>query len=132
MASSGSGVKIIALDALHSDVARVAESMGGEARRDTTLVGFPVAATTEHRTESVPYLRVVMPGGFVVELLPNNPLSLPYVLSVKVIRTHNGGRKRDWQFTHGPDGWRGQRQGPLTEDELRECLTPEGPPPAVY
>ena len=104
MASSGTGVKIIALDSLHRDVTRVAESMGGAVYSDTTLVGFPSAATAEHRTESVPHLRVVMPGDFVVELLPSNPLSLPYALSVKVIRTHNGGRKSDWQFSHGPDG----------------------------
>src|SRR5580698_10362 len=129
MTASSTEGKIIALDALHSHVTRVAESMGGKARRDTTLVGVPGAAIAEHRTESVPYLRVAMPRDFVVELLPSNSLSLPYALSVRVVRTHNGGRKSDWQFIHGPDGWRRSQDHLLTDEDVRKCLTPEGPPP---
>jgi hypothetical protein len=132
MTSASTERKFVALDALYSNFARVAESMGGKAYRDITLVGFPATVVTESRAESVPYLRVLMPGGFVAVLTPTTPLGFAHALTVKVARTHKDGYKADWQFTFGPYGWRGGgRKGPFTDHEIRACLTPEGPPAPV-
>ncbi|MGC2656437.1 MAG: hypothetical protein WA324_00560 [Bryobacteraceae bacterium] len=122
--------KIAVFDTLFFRVQRVARAMGGSAEG----INEPVAHHDPPipRADVVPALLVEMPGGFLVKLVPAFPLRAPgNALSVRAERTHNGGRKTDWQFTHGPDGWRG-RQGLLTDDEIRACLTPEGPPPAVY
>jgi len=123
--------KAAALHTLHRNIGRVAQSMDGTPIHGAKHISLPSPVVAEPRAELVPYLRVEMPDNFVVESELNDPLSLPYALSVKLTRTHNGGRKTDWQFVHGQDGWCG-RQGLLTDDEIRACLTPEGPPPLQF
>lgn len=114
--------KTAALDDLYARFTRVAREMGGAASR----LAWPVTLDVEvpsRRTEDAPALRVEMPDGFQVELVPRFPLSSPgNTLSVQAIRTLTGARKTDRNFNFGPNGWQ------VLDDEIRSCLTPEGPP----
>lgn len=123
--------KIVALDMLYARVNRIAESMGGKATPRLDSIAFREAAVLIPRTEAVNALLVEMPDSFQVELIPAYPLSVPgNVVSVNAKRTHAGGRKTDWVFNFvlAQGEWR-VTQGPLSDEAIRKCLTPEGPPP---
>lgn len=115
--------KTTALDELYCRITRVAEAMGSHATIMRTSVSFPCTAVAAPSVEDDPALRVEMPDDFQVEFAPSYPLSFPSTLSVRAKRTHARLRKSDWHFNLGPDGWR-RTQAPLSDDEIRMCLTP--------
>ncbi len=123
--------KSAALDQLYGRITEIAGAMGGTAVRILEPVSFPNAMEDTPRRENAPALHMDMPDDFRVEFAPSFPLSIGNALSVRAVRTHGGGRKNDWTFTHSPDGWR-RTQAPLSDDEIRACLKPEGPRAAVY
>ena len=123
--------KTAALNELYRRITQIAESMGCHASAITSSPSVQRAMGAVPRIEDDPALRVDMPDDFQVEFAPSYPLSFPSDLSVRAKRTHRGLRKRDWHFNFGPDGWR-RTQVPLSDDEIRGCLTPEGPKPASY
>jgi len=125
------GDKSAALDELYRRITRFAEVMGGTASRTVLSVSVPVAMVSAPRSEDAPALVAEMPGNFRVDFAPSFPLSIGNALSVRAVRTHAGLRKNDWTLNFGPDGWR-RTQAPLSDDEIRACLTPEGPRPAAY
>jgi hypothetical protein len=120
--------KSAALDLLYARVSRVAEAMGGKAVPRLAAIKFASAVVDIPRTEAVNALLLEMPAGFQVELTPAHPLSIGNVVSVRAVRSHAGGRKTDWTFNFVNGEWQAA-QGPLSEDQIRKCLTPEGPPP---
>jgi hypothetical protein len=123
--------KAAALGKLYDRVTRIAEAMGGTASHQVWALIVPGQMTAGRQSENAPALIAEMPDSFRVELAPSYPLSIGSALSVRAVRTHGGGRKNDWTFTYWPDGWR-RTQAPLSDDEIRACLTPEGPRPATY
>jgi hypothetical protein len=123
--------KSAALDQLYGRITEIAGAMGGTAVRILEPLSFPNAMVDTPRRENAPALHVDLPDDFRVEFAPSFPLSIGSALSVSAVRTHAGGRKTDWAFNFGADGWR-RTQVPLSDDEIRACLTPEGPRPAVY
>jgi len=123
--------KSAALCKLYDRITRVAEAMGGTATHQVLALTIPGAMTAGYQSENAPALRAEMPDSFQVEFAPSFPLSIGNALSVKARRTHAGFSKTEWGFTLGPDGWR-RTQAPLSDDEIRACLTPEGPRPATY
>jgi hypothetical protein len=120
--------KSAALDLLYARISRTAEAMGGKAAPRLAAIGFATAEVAIPRTEAVNALLVEMPDGLRVELTPAHPLSIGNVVSVRAVRKHAGGRKNDWTFNFVNGDWRAT-QGPLSDDEIRKCLMPEGPPP---
>ena len=116
--------KSTALNELYSRITQIAEAMGGRVSRIKPSVSFPSAEGAAPRIEDVPALCVDMPDNFQVEFAPSYPLSLPSDLLVRAKRTHGRLRESDWHFNFAPDGWR-RIHAPLSDDEIRECLTPE-------
>lgn len=115
---------------LYSRVMQIAEVMGGSASPIAVGRSLPSAMVGFPRSEIVSALRVMMPDGFQVDFAPFYPLSIGTTLTVQAIRVDNGSRKTDWLIRLAPDAWK-RGQAPLSDDEIRECLTPEGPPPAA-
>jgi hypothetical protein len=127
--------KTTALVELYSRVTRVAGAMGGTASPYTSSLSVQSAMAPPSplgpRAEDAPALLVNMPKGFEVDFAPSNPLSIGTALSVTATRTVGAGRKSDRSFIFGPDGcWHMTQDHPLTDDEIRVCLTLEGPPVA--
>ncbi len=120
--------KAAALKGLYRRIEKIADDMGGGATRLTASRSIPSAMTAAPRAEDIPTLRVEMPDSFEVEFSPSFPLSIGNVLTVQAKRNHSGYRKTDWQVNFGPEGWR-RTQALLSDDEIRACLTPEGPRP---
>jgi hypothetical protein len=123
--------KSAALDTLYRRFRGVAETIGGTASQETVERFLEGALVAEPRSEDVPALRVEMPGRFRVELAPPGPLSVGNILLVRARRTHGGALKSDWSLVFGPEGWRWTK-APLSDPEIRACLTPEGPPPRAW
>lgn len=123
--------KAAALDSLYERITRIAKEKGGNASHQVLALTVPGQMTAGYQSENAPALSAVMPDRFHVEFAPAFPLSISNALSVNARRTHAGCRKTDWAFNFGPDGWR-RTQDPLSDDEIRACLTPEGPRPASY
>jgi hypothetical protein len=121
--------KATALDSLYNHVAQVAVTMNGKPYRAVEHLSFPVAMVAAPRGEDVPTLRVAMPNGFEVEFCPTFPLSLGNALSVRAKRIYRGQPKNDYTFMFGSNGW-ARGAGSLSDDDLRSCLTPDGPLPA--
>ncbi len=127
MTQQTSDTKTAALDKLYSGITRIVEEMSGKASRSESRRGVPDAMVASPQSEGVPALHVEMPGGFQVDFAPSHPLSVGNALSVRATRGLSGSRKTDWTFIFGRDGWQ-RTQAPLSDDEIRACLTPEGPP----
>jgi hypothetical protein len=120
--------KSAALDLLYARISRAAEAMGGKAAPRLTAIAFRSAEVAIPQTEAANALLVEMPDSFQVELTPAHPLSIGNVVSVRAVRKHAGGRKNDWVLNFVNGEWRAT-QSLLSDDEIRKCLTPEGPPP---
>jgi hypothetical protein len=120
--------KSAALDLLYARFSRIAEAMGGKVAPRLGAIAFRSAEVAIPQTEAVNTLLVEMPDSFQVELTPAHPLSIGNVVSVRAVRKHAGGRKTDWGFNFVIGEWRAS-QGQLSDEEIRKCLTPEGPPP---
>lgn len=120
---------IAALHGLYERVAEVAKVMGGKPREGVSLFRRTVEVALP-RSENVPALEVEMPDSFDVKFAPSNPLGMGNVVSVRARRTHHGGGKNDWTFNCVEGVWR-MGQNPLSDEEIRGCLTPEGPRPIV-
>ena len=125
------GEKRFALDALYSRIAAVAKAMGGRASSVSLRLSLPSAMTATPQGEDAPALVVEMQNNFRAEFAPSNALRIGNALTVRVVRSHKGLRKTDWQFNFASDGWQ-HNQTPLSDDQIRECLSPEGPKPAFY
>lgn len=123
--------KASALDELYGRITQIAGDMGGAAVRVLAPASFPSALVDAPLRENAPALHVSLADDFRVEFAPSHPLSIGNALSVRAVRTHGGGRKTDWTFTHLQGVWQYARK-PITDDDIRKCLTPEGPRPAVY
>jgi hypothetical protein len=121
--------KAAALGNLYDHVQRVAVTMNGRASRDVENLSVPAAMASQPRGENVPTVRVAMPNGFEVEFSPTLPLSIGNALSVRAKRIYRGQPKSDYTFVFGPNGWT-RGAGSLSDDDLRSCLTPDGPIPA--
>ncbi len=121
--------KATALKNLYDHVARVAVTINGKPYRAVEHLNVPAAMAAEPRGEDVPTVRVTMPNGFEVEICPTQPLSLGNALSARAKRTYRGQPKSDYTFVCGPSGWtRGAAS--LSDEDIRSCLTPDGPLPA--
>jgi hypothetical protein len=123
--------KSAVLDELYYRIAQIAEAMDGTASPLVSRQSLPSQMVATPSSENVQALWVRLPDEFQVEFAPSHPLSIGNALSVRAVRTHAGLRKSDWTLNFGPDGWR-RTQAPLSDDEIRACLTPEGPSPAAY
>ena len=121
--------KAKALKNLYDHVARVATTMNGKPYRAVEHLSLPAAMVAEPRGEDVPTVRVAMPNGFEVEFCPTQPLSLGNALSVRAKRIYQGQPKNDYTFVFGPNGWT-RGAGSLSDDDVRSCLTPDGPLPS--
>jgi hypothetical protein len=117
-----------ALGILYDRVARVASTMNGKPYRSVEQLSLPAATVAAPHGEDVPTIRVAMPNGFEVEFCPTFPLSIGNALSVRAKRIYGGQPKKDYTFVFGPNGWT-RGAGPLSDDDVRSCLTPDGPPP---
>jgi len=123
--------KSAALGKLYGRITRVAEAMGGTASHQVLALTIPGAMTADYQSENAPALCAEMPDSFQVEFAPSFPLSIWNALSVRAKRFHAGLPKTEWGFDLGPDGWQ-RTQVQLSVNEIRACLTPEGPRPATY
>lgn len=131
MAPQATSEKLVALNALYGRIASIAAAMGGRATESSVSLSTPSVMVASPRTETTPSLVVEMPGSFRVDFAPTHPLTIGNALAVRALRTHEDQRKTDWQFNLGADGWQ-RTQAPLSDEEIRQCLTPEGPRPAIY
>lgn len=131
MAQQATSEKLVALTALYGCIASIAAAMGGRATESSVSLPIPSVMVASPRTETTPSLVVEMPGNFGVDFVPAFPLTIGNALAVRAQRTHEDQRKTDWQFNLGPNGWQ-RTQALLSDDEIRQCLTPEGPGPAIY
>jgi hypothetical protein len=118
--------KTTTLDGLYCRIEKIAKGMGGFTSRTNAERSIPAAMTADPKGESVPALFLRMPDEFLVEFAPRYPLSLGNNLSVQATRTQGGVRKSDWQLHFNGHDWL-RTQNPLSDQEIRECLTPEGP-----
>ena len=118
-----------ALEALYGRVVSIAEAMGGRATRVASQQGIPNAMQPTGQSQMVPALILEMPNDFEVKFTPCYPLGTGYSLLVRVRRLHGGVPKNSMTFHFGHDGWQGTK-GPLSDDELRQWLTPARIPPA--
>jgi hypothetical protein len=121
--------KATALATLYDHVERVAVTMNGRASRAVEHLSLPAAMVAEPRGEDVPTVRVTMPNNFEVEFCPTFPLSIGNALSVRAKRIYRGQPKSDYTFVFGPNGWT-RVAGSISDDDIRLCLTPDGPLPA--
>jgi len=121
--------KAIALGNLYDHVQRVAVRMNGRASRDVEHLALPAAMRAEPRGENVGTVCVAMPNGVEVEFCPTVPLSSGNALSVRAKRIYRGQPKSDYTFVFGPSGWT-RGADPVSDDDIRSCLTPDGPIPA--
>jgi len=126
MAVPTSGIKTAALHELYRRIARVAEEMGGTATRVLSSRSVPSAIVATLHRENVPGLCVQMPDDFRVDFAPFYPLSMGSALTVQARRTQSGRGKSGRTFDFAQDGWRSVKV-PLSDDEIRACLTPVGP-----
>jgi hypothetical protein len=131
MAPPATSEKLVALNALYGRIASIAAAMGGKAAESSANLRIPGIMVASPRNEAAPALVVEMPDRFRVDFAPTHPLTIENALAVRAVRTHEDLRKTDWQFNLGSDGWQ-RTQAPLSDDEIRQCLTPEGPRPAIY
>jgi hypothetical protein len=121
-----------ALETLYARVTRIAEDMKGTVTTTTESRSFEAAIVEPPKSENVRGLHVEMPGGFQVDFAPSRALGAPgNVLPVKAKRYLGGSRTDDWDsiFVQGEWQFAGK---PVSDDDLRACLTPRGPKPAVY
>ncbi len=118
--------KAAALGKLYDRVTRIAKEMGGTATHQVWALTVPGQITAAHQSENAPVLIAEMPDDFRVEFVPAFPLSIGNALSVRIKRLDAGYPKNEWAFNYSPDGWR-RTQALLTEEEIRACLTAEGP-----
>jgi len=86
--------------------------------------GNVVRTTADNTTKVLGIIGSLLPG----PRMNAHPLSIGNVVSVRAVRMHAGGRKNDWNFNFVNGEWR-TAQGSLSDDEIRKCLMPEGPPP---
>jgi hypothetical protein len=119
--------KSAALSELYRRIIPIVETMGGVAVQVAVPLSHWRANVAEPRIEEVPALRAKMPDGLRAEFAPIAPLSTLLPTLVRVRRARFGLPESDWSLTHLPDGWH-WTQTPLSDDEIRKCLTPEGPP----
>jgi hypothetical protein len=126
MDAQTSGIKTAALHELYGRIARVAEEMGGTATRVLSSRSTPSAIVATPHREDVPSLCVQMPDDFQVNFTPFYPLSIGHALTVQARRTQSGSGKSGWTFDFAKDGWRSIKV-PLSDDEIRACLTLVGP-----
>jgi len=123
--------KLGRLEELYSRITRIAGAMGGTAFRTVLRLSFPAEKVAAPRSEGTPALVAKMPDNFGVVFAPTFPLSVMSALLVRARRTHAGLLESDWHCNFGPDGWR-RTQAPLSDDEIRACLTTDGTMPAVH
>jgi hypothetical protein len=124
------GNKSVALYELYSRITQIAEAMGGTASPYAAVRCIPSAMMAGSHSADVPALHVEMPNSLQVDFAPPYPLNIENALFVQAHCTHGGFCKSDWSFSFGPNGWRGT-QAPLSDDEVRACLSPDGPEFAV-
>jgi hypothetical protein len=120
---------ITALHELYKRIAEIARSMGGTATEGTAPRRLTVNVAVP-RDEDVPALTIEMPDSFHVEFAPPNALGLGNALSVKARRLHHGSTKNDWTVNLMQGVWQYTLK-PFSDEEIRKCLTPDGPKPAV-
>ena len=118
-----------ALEALYSRIVPIAETMGGRAARVASQQGIANAMEPTGQRQMVPALLLEMPNDFEVKFTPCYPLGTGHSLLVRVRRLHGGVPKNSMTFHFGHDGWQGTK-GPLSDDDLREWLTPGRIPPS--
>jgi hypothetical protein len=123
--------KTVALEALYARIEGIAKAMGGTASRVSVRLSLPSAMTATPQSDDAPALVVEMPDNFGAEFAPSNALRVGNALTVRVVRTHEGLRKTDWQLNFVSNGWQ-RTQMQLSDDEIQECLTPDGPKPAYH
>jgi hypothetical protein len=133
MAQQTSEIKRAALDDLYGRITRVAESNGGNASPLMWSVSFPPPVTAEPQSEPTPALHVEMHEGLRVDFIPRSPLSAFGALQVEARRNFNGKPVTGLAAfcSLGADGisWQGPKGSPLTDDDIRESLKHQGPPP---
>jgi hypothetical protein len=109
-----------ALDELYDRIKPIAEAMGGN-----------VSLRLPAPNGCGPALRAEMPNDFWVDFDPSYSSNFGNALAVRAIRIYCGLRKSSWAFALGSGGWE-REKSPLSDDEIRDCLSPEGPKPAVH
>ncbi len=103
--------------------------MNGRPYRAVERLSYPSAmAAGTPPGEDVATLRVTMPNGFDVEFCPLYPLSIGNPLVVRAKRIFKGQPKNDYTFTLGKNDW-AYGVAPLSDDDIRRCVTPDGPLP---
>jgi hypothetical protein len=123
--------KLAAIERLYNRIETIAKAMSGVPCALTAYVGFPADISSEPILKDTPALVAKMPNDFRVEFVPDRPLIAPGELQVWARRIHSGSRKTDMQFHFVSNGW--QTDGsPLSDEQIRACLTPDGPPPAAF
>jgi hypothetical protein len=100
--------------------------MGGKSYHGETDVALETTMVFPPRTERAPSLHVEMPSGLVADFAPSRPLSVESVLLVRARRWLHVSRIADQAFTFLNGEWLYIGR-PLTEDQIRQGLTLEGP-----
>ena len=119
--------KLTALGELYVRIERIAAEMKGTASRSNVERSFLGATVASSKEENSLALFVRMPGGFFIEFAPFYPLGQPgNNLIVQARRYQKGTRRNDWQFRFSEGEWQ-RTQSALSDQEIRECLTPDGP-----
>lgn len=120
------GDKRAALDGLFGRIAPIARAMGGKSYPGESYVAFEADVALSPRTEAVPSLHVEMVNGLVADFGPSRPLRGDGVLLVQARRWFHVSRIADRTFNFSNGEW--QTVGrPLTEEQIRHCLSLEGP-----
>jgi hypothetical protein len=118
-----------ALRSLYERIKQIVETMNGVFTETKLPSSLPDQNCDDPSNLSVTALHVELPSGVMVDFKPALPLGFAITLFVKARRTLSGhGVFNDMDLSFADGEW--QYSGHTLSDEvIRECLTPKGPVP---
>lgn len=117
-----------ALRDLYERVKQMAECMNGTSTEAAIPSALPDQMCDGRSNLEVTVLHVEVPNGLMVDFKPQNPLGLGSALSVLARRSLPSGVLSDIGFSFVNGEWQSVGKT-LTDEVIRECLTPKGPVP---
>jgi hypothetical protein len=123
--------RIAALKNLYARIKQVAKAMGGTATEAPLSLRLQSECGETPSSEDVSELHVAIGDSFQVKFCPSPLSNLGNTFSVTAWRVQGGFVMDSQPFSLRQGEWR-RTQSPLSDDEIRKCLTPQGPKATVH
>jgi hypothetical protein len=123
--------RLTVLQLFFERVTQIASQADGVVEARWLTRPLEAAIVAQPQAEDVPSLQVAMPTGLQVEFASAHALSAGDVLTVEAKRSVNGHPKDNRYFNHVQGEWR-QGLKPLSDDDILQFLTLNGPPLPQY